>query len=131
MEVSHGDLSYEDVLEIMAGSRRACDALAKAIGKEHASEAVAMLQSQSLEGELGDEIRDFFLCEIGDQGESVWVGSLREYDSHDREEVEWPIGIMKYEGVFFISALEIDNMGFFSTKAAALKFVRRNWPNVA
>lgn len=127
---SFGAVELQDILPLLAKSERACDALRDSLGSDRGSLAVEMFRSRKAEGDLENEIYDFFLDEIENEAEPVWEGEL--YDPEDPENPDgiYPIGINEYEGVFYVWALEYDNAGYFLSEEAASNYAFMNWDNI-
>lgn len=130
MDDTNGDINYEEVLELLATSRKACSALKAAFGPEEGKAAVSIFRSGDLDCETGHKIYDFFHDEISDESKMVWSRSLAEYDSYDSEEVYYPLEAMQYATVFWVAGPEGERFGYFSSKKLAVEFVYSNWENV-
>ena len=89
-----------------------------------------MLRSGKVQGDLGNEIYDFFLDEIESKYKSVWQGELYDPEEPDNPDRIYPIGINEYEGVFYVWALEYDNAGYFLSEEAACNYAFKNWYNI-
>jgi hypothetical protein len=114
MDKGIGSVTIEEALPKLAKSKTAQEALRSSLGEE----AVKMLLSGTLEGDLGDSICDFFDDEILNSSETAWTGKLAG---------SYPIGINKYEGVYYVWSVDYWNTGYFLSKKAAKDFISMNW----
>ena len=95
-----------------------------------------------LEDEYGDASPEILAIlksdgELPDQHSSVhdWLYDLVHNEAKDVAEDsregsaagEYPIYVMCFEGVFFITAPEFDDIGYFSTQEEAENAIARNW----
>lgn len=117
-------LGLESVLPILGKSSRAREALAKFIGEKNAQSALEMVVSGKLSGTQGDQIHDFFSDEIGNEATSVWDGIRRVQDE------EYGFGVHEYVGIYFVTAIEYDPVGYFISLADALSYIDSNWDDV-
>ncbi len=121
------ELSSIQVLTTLGQSRNACDALSRAIGADQSESAIQMLQSGALTGELGLDIHIFFEDEIVEASKTVWEGVTFDPDDEDNPDTNYPVRIQEYEGVFYVWALEFDDVGYFLSLEDAKSEVFGNW----
>jgi hypothetical protein len=93
--------------------------LTKGFGKNRVRDILAMMKRGKLEGELGDEIRDFFDDLISNEARVRWTGYLRGDENY-------PVDIMEFETVYFVSA-EGEETGYFIDIKQAKSFISLNW----
>ena len=116
-----------DVVATLASSEYACNQLEEYIGGERGKSAVAMMHHGLLSGGLGGEIYDFFMDEIKNEAKYVWEGVLYNPNDEDNPDSNYPVMIRDYEGVFFVSALEFDDAGYFLSFEEAEDYVFTNF----
>ena len=78
---------------------------------------------------MGDGVHDHFSDEIMNEAKTVWEGELHDPEN-DNPDTIFPIGINEYEGVFYVWALEYDDIGYFLSKDAAVNYADSNWENI-
>lgn len=114
---SWGALELEEVLPTLAKSERACESLSHSIG-ERGDEAVEMLKSGKLEGELGSKILDILDDAILNDAEPLC----------ERADHLDPAGVNQYEGVYWAWCMDYkSNTGYFLSEAGPYKFIAMNW----
>lgn len=123
---TYGQRKLDEALNTLRSKPRAIDALSSNLGKELADK----FSSNSEVAAEFDEIYNFFVDEICNEAIEVWSGSLAQYDSYSDEEVYYPIGIKEYEGIFFIWALEYDDIGYWLDEKSALSYAQMEWDNI-
>ena len=114
-----GAVTLEGTLSTLAQSKKVQERLSDEWDTEKLESILEMMRTGELEGALGDEIHDFFVDEIENEGQEAWRGLLRGEDS-------CPVDIMKYEGVYFVRALEMDSVGYFLDIKDAQSYVTFN-----
>ena len=113
----------------MSQSPRAKSSLLKAnLGEPN--DVLEILLSGVLKGTIGDKVYDFFTDEIENNARAVWSGLTYNPDDEDNVDEQYPIYIFCYEGVYYISALEYDPIGYFLSKEDAHSCIEFNWQNV-
>lgn len=117
-------LGFESVLPTLAKSAYAREAVTKFLGQKNSHSALGMVISGKLSGALGDQVHDFFADEIENEAVNVWRGIRRVEDE------EYGFGVQEYGGVFFVTAIEYDSVGYFVSLADALSYIHSNWDDV-
>ncbi len=125
-DFSYGQKDLEEVLNVLRKSKRAIEALSSNSGEELAKK----FSSQTESSEEFDDIYNFFVDEICNEAVEVWSGELVEFDSYSDEEVYYPIGIKEYECIYFVWALEYDDIGYWLDEKSALSYAQLNWDNI-
>jgi len=123
---AEGAVTFLSIIPVLASSKRAKSSLKKALGNE----AVEMLKSHRLEGDLGDDIYSFFVHEIHEEGNEneVWRGIIfTDPDDEENVDAQYPVGVCNYEGVYFVWALEYDDVGYFLDRKYAINYALTNW----
>ena len=115
------EIDLWDTFPILARSEKAKESLIESFGKEKGLSAFKQLGKKSRSEEwntlLGGHFYDLVSNESKVVGEDSREGSFGEY----------PIYINEYEGVFWVSAPEFDDNGYFLWKEDAQKFIDFNW----
>ncbi len=130
MDTSQGDVDLEATLIKLACSKRACARLNAEFGPALGKSAIAMLNSGTLDGDLGAHIHDFFTDEIQNEAAPVWKAEMYDPDDDDNPDKIFPLTILEYEGVYFLHALEYDPQGYFLSLRSAKSFALSNWDNI-
>jgi hypothetical protein len=112
----------------------ACKALAKnqlvqslveqAVGAKDFHAALALMEAGMLDGDIGDTVRDLLSDAITNEWTNVWYGFIH----HDHD--DYPVSVNEYHGVYWVSCMDYDDVGYFLDKEKAVSFVRLNWENV-
>jgi hypothetical protein len=110
-------VSISGTLPTLARSRKV-QALVKKLTGARAKTALEMMKAGKLEGELGNELHDFLADEIHNEAETVWTGQLA---------TGFAVFIQKYEGVYFVSSPDYDDVGYFLKKERARDYIYFNW----
>lgn len=116
------------------GLAEACKVLAKSdyvqallkeqVGSNGYVEALRLMKAGNLDGDLGATVHDFFLDAIQNDATTIWSGFI-----HDEND-DWPVNVNEYHGVFWVSALEYDPVGYFLNSKSAIVYARSAWENV-
>lgn len=126
MENFDGSVPLHGVLMTLASSQKLRESLISTFGPEVAEPMVRMLGAGRLEGETGGDLHDFLKDEISNECEETW-STVRVANYYDDEEFEWPIDVLRYEGVYLVRSPEHDDAGYFLSLEAAKKYVHTNW----
>ena len=114
MESTEESVTLQETIPILAESERARNDLRTSLG----TEAVEMLLSGKIEGSLGDAIYDFFTDIIQNDSETVSEFELPN---------GYPVGVNKYEGVYYVWSVDYWDTGYFLSEESANKFIAMNW----
>ena len=125
-----GSTDLYGILKRLSDSVRVRDRLLETLGPVDSVSALEMISRGELIGTAGDSVYDFLLEEIEDKAEYVWSGIIFSINDEDNPDTNYPVGIREYCGVFFVCALEYDNVGYFLTRENALNYITCNWENV-
>lgn len=118
-----GAVALAEILPTLAQNTRVQARLTDEWGTERLESALAMMRAGKLEGDLGDDIHDFFVDEIENEAQPAWSGSIKRDDSY-------PIQIRNYEGVYFVDASDAGRVGYFLRIEDAQFYVFNNWWDV-
>ena len=110
--------------KILVKSQRAQTLLKEVISSDALTDALRLMEAGKLDGDLGATVHDLLLQAIDNQATTVWTAYIHE--ENDR----WPLRVNEYEGVYWVSALESDSVGYFLDKSSAIYFAQFNWDNV-
>ena len=83
-----------------------------------------MMRKGKLTGALGIDVHDYLVDEIGNESRTVWNGLIPA--THDT----YPVDVNEYAGVFYVWAMEYDDVGYFLSLDAAKGYVYGNWEGV-
>lgn len=122
-EFTPGAVALAGTLPTLARSTKVQERISKEWGAERLESVLAMMRTGKLEGDLGDDIHDFFVDEIENEAQTAWSGSIKRDDSY-------PIQIRKYEGVYFVDASDAGRVGYFLRIEDAQFYVFNNWWDV-
>jgi hypothetical protein len=125
-----GAVPLEGTLATLARSKLVRTLLRQDFGSALDREAVAMLMTGKLSADLGGRIHDILTDEIKNGATPVWSGETYDPNDEDNPDRTFGVQILEYERVYFVEALEYDDVGYFLSKAKAKKFVFGNWTNV-
>jgi len=93
----------------------------KAIGVKDYTTATHLMKSGNLEGDLGARLKDLLPDTLINGREEVWTGYLHN---------GFPIYVYKYDGVFWVWAIEYNAVGYFLDEERAVSFAQSNWGDV-
>jgi hypothetical protein len=110
-------VDLEGTLRKLAKSDLFQATLIKEFGSSMAQTMRSMMLDGKFSGDSGDELHDFLLDAIVNDSKTSWSGLINSSDE------DWPINVQEYFGVFYIWAMEYDNVGYFLNKEDALSFV--------
>jgi hypothetical protein len=117
----YGCVELGEACKVLA-KKRAVQALIKAtVGPEKSKQALQLMKTGNLEGELGAVIHDLLTDTIRNDANVVWSGVIRQ--PHD----DYPVYVHGYHGVFWVWAMEYDPVGYFLVESAAIAYARRYW----
>ena len=122
--------NFVGIMTLLANSSCVADSLNKYFGRVTGPEAIKMLRSGILTGEIGCNTQDFLEEEIATKAKLVWKGTI--YDPSDVEDLDrqFPVQVLGYERVFFVRSLEFDDVGYFTSEKDAIAYVHMNWTDV-
>jgi hypothetical protein len=120
----HGAVTLEAAGRVLARSKVVQTTLREALKEPDASAALAMLKSGSLVGDLGAEVHDLLADAIVNGSTIVWDGAI------PGDEFDFPVHVKSFGGVFYVWAMECDDVGYFLSRSRAVDFIRGNWDGV-
>lgn len=122
-----GTVELEQALAQLARSTHLRKLIRDEFGENRAKAMFAMMRKNSFVGDEGNELHDFLLDGIGNDSVTVWetVHTSLYYD----EEVDWPIHVERFHGVFQVWSPEHDHVGLFLDLEDAKAYVYANWEN--
>ena len=121
--VQFGAIPLEGILNILWESTKIHTALISRLGSAQGNVAIGMLKDGELSGLLGDEVYDFLSDEIENESVVVWGGYTFDPNEPLDSNMHFPINIMMYAKVYYVFALEYDNVGYFRSKSAAKSYI--------
>jgi hypothetical protein len=98
--------------------------LVKTFGKDKLQSALELLKAGQLDEGLGAEVFNLLTDAIENNAKRRWKGMLGD----DPE--GFPISVMSWGGVFFVTTPEFDNFGYFRTLDDAVSYIEWNWDDV-
>jgi hypothetical protein len=113
-----------EACKVLAKNHSVVTLLKKEVGDKDFPQALEMMKSGKLDGDLGASVHDFFLDSINNEAVPIWSGFI--FQDNDR----WPIRVNEYHGIFWVWALESESVGYFLDANRAISFARSNWENV-
>ena len=122
---SHQTIDLDAACKLLVESSAVRKLLISSLGEKDSSEAITLMRSGDLTGDLGATIHDLLSDVI--MNESVPVGAATIQAEHD----QYPLLINEYEGIYWIWTPDIDPIGYFKVKADATSFIEFNWGDSA
>ena len=98
--------------------------LKEQVGSDCYAEALKLMKAGNLDSDLGETLHDFFIDAIRNDATTIWAGFI-----HDEND-DWPVHVNEYHGVYWVSALEFDPIGYFLNSDSAIAYARTAWDNV-
>jgi hypothetical protein len=98
--------------------------LEKTFSKDQLQTALESLKTGQLDEGLGAETFNLLTDAIENNAKRRWKGMLGD----DPE--GFPISVMSWGGVFFVTTPEFDNFGYFRTLDDAVSYIEWNWDDV-
>ena len=98
--------------------------LVKTFGKDKLQSALESLKAGQLDEGLGAETFNLLTDAIENNAKRKWKGMLGD----DPE--GFPIAVMSWGGVFFVTTPEFENIGYFRTEKDACLYIDLNWDDV-
>jgi hypothetical protein len=98
--------------------------LLTALGPTEAEPALRMLAAARFDGDLGGRLHDLLTDEISNESDTAWSGLMGSKDE--------PFGVYvkRFEGVYFVHAIEYDPAGYFLSVQDAVNYVFSTWEDV-
>ena len=109
---------------ILAEHRDVQKLLEKTFGKDKLQSALELLKTGQLDEGLGAETFNLLTDAIENNAKRKWKGMLGD----DPE--GFPIAVMSWGGVFFVTTPEFDNIGYFRTLDDAVSYIEWSWGDV-
>lgn len=78
-----------------------------------------------------DAIESAFLDEATFYSKVVWKSHTYDPNDPDDEDHHYPVQLRCFGGVYYIFALELDDVGFFPNTASAISYIALEHPNLA
>ncbi len=125
--MDHGAYKAVDLVSAgptLAESPVVLDLLTTSLGENSAAAAISMLKSARLDGELGATVHDLLLDAIDNESNDVWDGLI------PGSEFDFPVQVKTYGGVYYVWALEYDDVGYFLTLEDAIDYIHSSWDGV-
>lgn len=116
-----GKNTLEETLKTLYKSEKLLKILHKEFGSLKASIMINIMKKGKFSGDLGNDLHDYILDKILNNSRIVWKGLTQGDD--DR----FPIYIKRFHGIYYISALEFDNEGYFLDLNSAKSFMYSNF----
>lgn len=118
---SSDTVDLAEACKVLAQSKSVQTLLKEQVGRDSYADALELMKAARLDGDLGATVHDFFLDAIINDATTVWSGFI--HDAND----DWPVMVKEYHGVFWVSALEYDPVGYFLDSDSAISYIRTNW----
>ena len=125
MESARDTVELEETLSTLVLNEQAQKDLKSKFGSEQYDAVIAMMTSGCFEGILGDELHEWLLDTIKNNAEVAWEGTIASGSEF------YPVRVYQYSGIFFVWALEYDDVGYFLSEHEAKDFIYFNWDNVS
>ncbi len=110
--------------KVLAASPRVQALVKHTVGADHFPEALTLMTSGRLDGDLGGAVHDLLVDEIGNHSDITWSGVIR--TPHD----DFPVHVNVYEGVYWAWGMEYDPIGYFLSRDDAIDYARSAWGEV-
>jgi hypothetical protein len=106
---------------VLARNETVQELLRRSFNTSDVVDALDMLSSGALNGDLGAEVHDLLVDAIENDSRTVWTGAI------PGSEFDFPVHVQTFGGVFYVWALEYDKVGYFLSTSAAVDFIKSNW----
>ena len=116
-----GCVGLDEACKVLVKSRSVQAIVKKAVGVKDYPTATHLMKSGNLEGDLGARLKDLLPDTLINGREEVWTGYLHN---------GFPIYVYKYDGVFWVWAIEYNPVGYFLDEESAVSFAQANWGDV-
>ena len=116
-----GCVGLDEACKVLVKSRSVQAIVKKAVGVKGYTTATHLMKSGNLEGDLGARLNDLLSNTLINDRKEVWTGYLHN---------GFPIYVYKYDGVFWVWAIEYNPVGYFLDEESALSFAQSNWGDV-
>lgn len=110
-------VDLEGALTRLAENESFESVLVKEFGRPVAKAMHAIMKAGKFTGEAADSLHDFLIDAIVNDSTTAWSGLINSCDD------DWPIRVQEYFGIFYVWAMEYDNVGYFLNKDDALFYV--------
>jgi hypothetical protein len=114
-------VNLEKVLPTLLKSGSFHSVLRKQFDISAADQMVLMMQDGAFSGSAGDDLENFLVDAVVNDSEIAWSGLIK------GSEDNYPVGIRSYHGVYYVSSLEEDDVGYFLDFESAKCYVEWNW----
>ena len=123
MEIPHvGDaVNLEKILPTLLKSGSFHSVLCKQFNISAADQMVLMMRDGAFSGSAGDDLENFLGDAVVNDSEIAWTGLIK------GSEDNYPVSIQNYHGVYYVSALEVDDVGYFLDFESAKRYLDWSW----
>jgi hypothetical protein len=126
----NGAVQLSEVAPILAKSHVVQTNLMQRFGVAKSWEVLQQLATGQLTGELGGDLHDFLADIIVNDAILAWQGYTIDPSDPSNDESHFPVNVMEYEGVYFVSALEFDKIGYFKSLQDAKSYASLEHENL-
>jgi hypothetical protein len=120
----YGTCTLEAAGLVLAQSEEVLATLQATFNASECAAALDLLRSGALVGQFGAEVHDLLVDAIENESRVVWEGVI------PGTEFDFPVHVKSFGGVFFVWAMEYDNVGYFRAERDAVGYIRGNWHGV-
>ena len=114
-------VNLEKVLPTLVKSESFHSVLRKQFNISLADQMVSMMRDGAFSGSAGDDLENFLVDAVVNDSEIAWSGFIK------GSEDNYPVGIRSYHGVYYVWALEENDVGYFLDFESAKWYVEWNW----
>ena len=114
-------VNLEKVLPTLLKSGSFHSVLCKQFDISAADQMVLMMRDGVFSGSAGDDLENFLVDAVVNDSEIAWTGLIK------GNEDNYPVSIRNYHGVYYVSSLEEDDVGYFLDFESAKWYLEWNW----
>lgn len=117
-------ISLEKTLPALVGGKTIQASLLDKFGKKKADLMLSMMSIGKFTGDAGNELHDYISDAVVNDSIVVWSGLIQ------CEEHHFPVQIKRYSDIYYVWAIEYDDVGYFLSLDTAKSYVLDNWDEV-
>ena len=114
-------VNLEKVLPTLLKSGSFHSVICKQFDISAADQMVLMMREGAFSGSAGDDLENFLVDAVVNDSEIAWTGLIK------GSEDNYPVSIRNYHGVYYVSSLEVDDVGYFLDFESAKWYLEWNW----
>lgn len=92
-------------------------------GEKYATKLLSQLERDSEEIYSNIDFQDFLSYQLSCESETVWSGFSFSPDDPENIDSQFPFRVMEYAGRFYVTALELEDEGFFQSCEDAKEYI--------